>query len=135
MRCRQLALVSAALLLGALTAGAYAAPPETKTDPPRSGYKDDVRRRVRAGELHDCVTDFVSQSHAQPRLVFHNHCDAQVNVSLCVRVAGQDRAYFLLLMGRKSEAQQMLWIEPGARYSYKYNACEKPYCTPPEPDC
>lgn len=147
---RSLVLHGTTLLIGALVASfctvAFAqseqAPKPESVTPPvaapggtKGGYKPDIRKRVRAGELHACVTAAVSKAHAQPRLMFQNHCDVQVNVSLCVRVVGQDKAYFLILMGRKSEAQQSLWIEAGARYSYKYNSCEKPYCTPPEPDC
>lgn len=103
-----------------------------KTD---QDYKANVRRLVKEGKLNACVTDKATVVADRPRLVFHNNCDAQVNVSLCVRVEGEPRSYFLILMSKRSEAQQVLWIEDGVRYEYKYNSCDKPYCTPPEADC
>jgi hypothetical protein len=97
--------------------------------------KADIRKLVKEGKMNACVTDEATRVANQPRLVFHNTCDVQVNVSLCVRVQGQPKSYFLILMSKKSEAQQVLWIADGVHYDYLYNSCDKPYCTPPEADC
>jgi hypothetical protein len=106
-----------------------------RATPPQSGDKVNIREQVKAGRLNKCITDSLTSGGSHPRLAFHNHCDGQVNVSLCVRVAGEPRAYFLILMSGRSDAQQMLWIPDDASFRYKYNSCERLYCTPPEADC
>lgn len=102
---------------------------------PQSGDRLNIREQVKAGRLNKCITDASAPEPSQPRLLFRNHCDGQVNVSLCVRVANEPRAYYLILMAGRSDAQQMLWIPDGAAYRYKFNSCDRPYCTPPEADC
>jgi hypothetical protein len=67
--------------------------------------------------------------------VFRNGCDRQVNVMLCVHVSGQSLAYYLLLVGNHAEARQRLEQMNGRKFEYKYNACDRPYCTPPNSQC
>jgi hypothetical protein len=96
--------------------------------------KDDaskrIRERVRAGELHVCVTDALTDADSHPVITFHNHCARQVNVMLCVHVPGHVPVYYLIL-----QVPHRLWITEGRAFSYRYNACDRPYCTPPRSEC
>jgi hypothetical protein len=94
-----------------------------------------IRERVRAGELHVCVTDALTDADSQPVITFHNHCARQVNVMLCVHVPGHVPVYYLILLDSVAQVPHRLWITEGRAFGYRYNACDRPYCTPPRSEC
>jgi hypothetical protein len=94
-----------------------------------------LREQVRTGALHRCVSEAVTDIESQPLITFQNHCDRQVNVMLCVNVPGQPRAYYLVLLGSMTKVHHRLWSTDGNPFAYTYNACDRPYCTPPRSEC
>ena len=105
---------------------------------PRAGYDDAqqqlIRARIREGLINDCVVDEVARDGEKQFLVFHNQCDAQVNVMPCVREQGGAANYFQLIMQRRSDARQQLLVDPASHYDYTYGACDKANCTAPSPN-
>jgi hypothetical protein len=94
-----------------------------------------LRERVKAGALRPCVTESVSDRDSQPVITFENHCTRQANVMLCVSVAGQPMAQYLLLLDPRSKARHRIWMDAGVPFQYNYNSCDRPYCTPPRSEC
>jgi hypothetical protein len=102
---------------------------------PKAEAAGNVRAKVRAGELHVCVSETVTDLDSQPVIAFQNHCQRQVNVMLCVQVPAQPTAYYLILIERNARVRHRLWSTDGKAFNYTYNACDRPYCTPPRSEC
>jgi hypothetical protein len=100
-----------------------------------AGAGRDIRDKVRAGKLHSCISDSQPDTSSQPVLVFINNCDRQANLMLCVRFEAAPKAYYLILIGANGEARQRFWDANGRSFQYKFNSCDRPYCTPPKPEC
>ncbi len=52
-----------------------------------------------------------------------------------MRVEGQAKSYFLLLIDSLSKARQRLTTHGAPKFQYRYNSCSGPYCSPPESEC
>jgi hypothetical protein len=120
------ALAAAALVAFAVLS--HASPPANEAE------AAELRRKVKEGRLDRCVTDTVFSPAPDPVLVFQNHCDMLVNVTLCVKPDGEEKAYYMLLLRPQSQARHRLWMQ-SATFEYKYNSCEKSHCSAPEPEC
>jgi hypothetical protein len=127
----------AALLAAALAFGMPFAviSDDLQSNASRQAKAREIRAKAKAGALHPCVSETVTDLESQPVITFENHCTHQANVMLCVSVSGQQVAQYLLLVGGASKVNHRLWITGGNPFRYSYNSCDRPYCTPPRSEC
>jgi len=95
----------------------------------------EVRAKVKAGELRPCVSETVTDADSQPVIAFQNDCTHQANVMLCVNVPGKEPVHYMLLIASRSKVLHRLWNTDGKPFTYNFNVCDRPYCTPPASEC
>ena len=95
----------------------------------------EVRAKVKAGALRPCVSETITDAQSQSVIAFENHCTHQANVMLCVNVPGKEPVHYMLLIGSGSKVLHRLWNTDGKPFTYNFNVCDRPYCTPPASEC
>lgn len=126
MRCSALQRATVLLGLAATLAFGHAV---------AEGQEDaSLRELIKQGKLRTCITDTIELPAPNPLLVFKNECDQTVHVTLCVRVPGEKRAYYVVRVRPHAEARHRLMMKQG-EFVYSYNTCTQPYCSAPEPQC